>query len=62
VVLISVAEINKLSLIGVSQDYLNSEGVDASYFQYIGSSIQSETYWADTTGLIYNIVNSIEGD
>jgi hypothetical protein len=56
VVLISVAEINKLSLIGVSQDYLNKEGVDASYFQYIGSSIQSENYWADTTGLIYNIV------
>jgi hypothetical protein len=56
VILISVAEINKLSLINVSQEYLNKGGVDASYFQYIGSSIQSENYWGDTNGLIYNIV------
>jgi len=54
--LLSIAEINKLSLIGVSQEYLNNGGVDASYFQYIGSSIQSENYWGDTAGLIYNIV------
>ncbi len=56
VILISVAEINKLSLIGVSQDYLNSGGVDTAYFQTIGSTIQAENYWGDTTGLIYNLV------
>ena len=56
VILISVAEINKLSLIGVSQEYLNQEGVDATYFQHIGSAIQAENYWGDTTGLIYNLV------
>jgi hypothetical protein len=56
VILISVAEINKLSLIGVSQEYLNQEGMDAAYFQHIGSAIQAENYWGDTTGLIYNIV------
>ena len=56
VILISVAEINKLSLIGVSQAYLNQEGVDAAYFQAIGSAIQAENYWGDTAGLIYNIV------
>jgi len=39
-------EINKLSLINVSQDYLNKGGMDASYFQNIGSSIQSENDWA----------------
>ncbi len=55
VILISVAEINKLSLIGVSQEYLKG-GVDAAYYQTIGRSIQSETYWGDTAGLIYNIV------
>ncbi len=59
VVLISVAEINKLSLIGVSQDYLNNEGVDAAYFQYLGNSIQAENYWGDTAGLIYNIIFAI---
>ena len=52
-VLISVAEINKLSLIGVSQDFLTSEGVDASVFQYTGSAIQAETVWGDASGLLY---------
>jgi hypothetical protein len=56
IILISVAEINKLSLIGVSQEYLNREGVDAVYFQTIGSAIQAENAWGDTTGLLYNIV------
>ena len=54
--LLSVAYISKLSLINISQDYLNRGGVDTSYFQYIGSSIQSVNYWAGTTGLIYLIV------
>ncbi|MFC1956169.1 DUF4386 domain-containing protein [Chloroflexota bacterium] len=39
-------EINKLSLINVSQDYLNKVETDASYFQNIGSSIQSVNDWA----------------
>jgi hypothetical protein len=39
-------EINMLSLINVSQDYLNKEGMDASFFQNIGSSIQSVNDWA----------------
>lgn len=55
-ILITVAEINKLSLIGVSQAYLNHEAADAAYFQQIGSAIQAETYWGDTAGLLYNIV------
>lgn len=54
--ILSVAYISKLSLVNLSQDYLNRGGVDASYFQYIGSSIQSENHWAGTTGLIYLIV------
>ena len=39
-------EINKLSLITLSQDYLNKGGMDASYFQNTGSSIQSVNDWA----------------
>jgi len=54
--ILSVAYISKLSLVNLSQDYLNKGGVDASYFQYIGSSIQSVNNWAGTTGLIYLIV------
>ena len=54
--ILSVAYISKLSLVNLSQDYLNKGGVDASYFQYIGSSIQSVNHWAGTTGLIYLIV------
>ncbi|NPE31265.1 DUF4386 domain-containing protein [Methanococcoides sp. SA1] len=54
--LLSVAYISKLLLVNLSQDYLNKGGVDASYFQYIGSSIQSVDHWAGTQGLIYHIV------
>ena len=52
-VLISIAEINKLSLVNLSRDYLNKGGLDVSYFQNIGSSIQSKLYWVNTDGLIY---------
>ena len=45
VVLLTVIDINKLSLVTVSQDYLNKGGMDASYFQIIGSSIQSVSDW-----------------
>jgi hypothetical protein len=55
-VLLSVAMINKLALINVSQDYLNRGGTDTAYFQYIGSAIQSENYWGYAGGLIYNVV------
>jgi hypothetical protein len=52
-VLISIAEINKLSLVNLSRDYLSKGGLDVSYFQNIGSSIQSKLYWVNTDGLIY---------
>jgi hypothetical protein len=45
-VLFIMVEINKLSLINVSQGYLNRGGMDASYFQNVGSSIQSWNDWA----------------
>jgi len=54
--LLSVAYISNLSLVNLSQNYLNKGGADASYFQYIGSSIQSVNHWAGTQGLIYHIV------
>ena len=49
-------EINELSLISVSQDYLNRGEMDASYFQNTGSLIQSEISW---TFSIYVIVFAI---
>ena len=57
--ILSVAYISKLSLVNLSRDYLNKGGMDASYFQYIGSSIQSVNHWAGTQGLIYLIVFSL---
>lgn len=55
IILICVAEINKLSLIGVSEEYLKA-GVNTAYFQTIGSAIQAENVWGDTAGVVYNIV------
>jgi len=45
--------INSLSLISLSQEYLNSGAGDASYFQILGNSIQAKNDWAT---LIYIIV------
>jgi hypothetical protein len=58
-VLISIAEINKLSLVNLSRNYLNKGGADASYFQNIGSSIQSKLYWVNTDGVIYVVIFAI---
>jgi hypothetical protein len=55
-ILLSVAQIHKLSLVNLSQGYLDSGGVDASYLQNIGDSIQSLIYWVDHDGLIYLVV------
>ncbi len=55
-VLLSVAQINKLLLINLSQDYLNRGEADASYFQNIGNSIKSVLYWNNSDGLIYLVV------
>ncbi len=45
--------LNKLSLISVSENFLNNGGMDASYFQNYGSSIQA---WNDWAWLIYVMV------
>jgi hypothetical protein len=55
-VLLSVAQICKLLLINLSQDYLNNGGADVSYFQSIGNAIKSALYWNDSGGLIYLVV------
>jgi hypothetical protein len=44
-VLFVITEINELSLINVSEGYLNRGEVDASYFQNLGSSIRAENMW-----------------
>ncbi len=58
-VLIGSAQINKLSLVNLSREYLNEGGLDVSYFQNIGSSIQSRLYWVNTDGLIYVAIFAI---
>lgn len=55
-VLLTIAQINKLSLINLSQEYLNNGGADAVYFQNTGSSIKAALYWNDSGGLIYIVV------
>jgi hypothetical protein len=52
-VLLVVIEINKLSLINTSRNYLDEGGMDASYFRNIGNWIQSVNDW---TFAIYLIV------
>ncbi len=58
-VLLTVAQIFKLSLVNLSQEYLNKGGVDVSYFKNTGNSIQSVIYWVDHDGLVYLFVFGI---
>jgi hypothetical protein len=55
-VLLTVAQICKLLLVNLSQDYLDKGGADASQFQNIGNAIKSALYWNDSGGLIYLVV------
>ena len=55
-VLLTVAQITKLLLINLSQDYLNRGGADASYFRNVGRSIKSVLFWNNSSGLIYLVV------
>ena len=58
-VLLSIAQIYKLSLINLSQEYLNNGEADAPFFQNMGTSIQSVIAWVDHDRLIYLIVFAI---
>ena len=55
-VLLSIAQIIKLSIIGLSQNYLNNGSVDTPFFHNMGNSIQSLLYWVDSGGLISIVV------
>ena len=55
VVLLTFAQITKLSIIGLSQNYLACSG-DSSYFSNMGGMIQAVLYWVDSSGLLYIIV------
>lgn len=61
VVLLSIAQVNKLSLINLSENYLNTDGADTSCFQKIGDAIQSQTYWINSDGLIYILIFVVGG-
>lgn len=58
-VLFIFIEINKLSLINVSQQYLNSGAADVTYFQNTGSFIQSWNDWAFTFYLVLFTVGGL---
>lgn len=51
-VLFAIVEINKLSLINVSQGYLREGGMSSTFFQNMGSSIQSVNEWTFTIYVI----------
>lgn len=55
VVLLTFAQLAKLSIIGLSKNYLASNG-DASYFQNMGDMIHAALFWVDSGGLLYLIV------
>ena len=57
--LIGVAQIIKISLISLGQDYLNGGGANVSDFQNTGNSIQSKLFWVNTDGIIYVVIFAI---
>ena len=57
--LLSIAQVSKLLIINLSQDYLNKSKADTSYFQNMGNSIKSVLNWVNSDGLIYLFVFGI---
>jgi hypothetical protein len=58
-ILFVLVDINKLSLINVSQGYLNNGGIDASFFQNLGSSIQAENLWGFSIYVLVFAIGSL---
>lgn len=58
-VLFVLIQINKLSLINVSQGYLNDGGTNASYFQNAGSTIQSWNFWSFSFYILFFTVGAL---
>jgi hypothetical protein len=58
-VLFVLAQINKLSLISVSQGYLIDADTNASYFQNVGSTIQSWNFWSFSFYLLFFTVGAL---
>ncbi len=61
VVLLSVAQVNKLSLINLSQHYLEKSRADTAYFEQLGNATKSIIYWVNSDGFIYILVFVIGG-
>ena len=51
--LIGVGEINKLSLIGLSKEYIAGGGAERQVIEHIGASIQSVNYWGAEAGPVF---------
>ena len=58
-VLFVFIQINTLSLISVSQSYLNDGGANASYFQNAGSAIQSWNAWSFSFYVLFFTVGAL---
>ena len=58
-VLFVLIQINKLSLISVSQSYLNDGGTNASYFQNAGSTIMSWNFWSFSFYILFFTVGAL---
>lgn len=58
-VLFVFIQINILSLISVSQGYLNDGGANASYFQNAGSAIQSWNAWSFSFYILFFAVGAL---
>lgn len=55
VVLLTFAQIMKLSIIGLSQNYLTGNG-ETFFFHNMGDMINAVLYWVDSNGLVYILV------
>jgi hypothetical protein len=59
VVLHALDKLKKLSLVSLSQAYLDGGGMDASTVQAIGRSIQSDSYWAFWLSIVVFAVGAL---
>jgi hypothetical protein len=58
-ILFVLIQINKLSLIGVSQGYLNDGPTNVSFFQNVGNTIQSLNFWSFSFYVLFFTVGAL---
>lgn len=58
-IIFSITELNSLSILSLSQEFIKAETIDASYFQILGTVLQENRSWSYMMGVLFFCTGSL---